>query len=107
MLENGTLTTGQARPLIGHENAATLAETIKKQKLNARQAERLATKNKSKPKNEDANLKAVAEQLENALGLNVKLHFNDKTARGKVVLNTTSLEQFDELIDRLCWKQHI
>ena len=106
MLANGTLTTGQARPLIGHENATKLAETIQKQKLNARQAEQLANKTPKKHTKEDTNLKAIAQQVEDALGLNVKLHFNAKTERGKVVLNTESLEQFDELIHRLCWKQH-
>ena len=106
MLANGTLTIGQARPLIGHENATQLAETIQKQKLNARQAEQLTTKKPKKHPPENANLKAITAQVENALGLDVRLQFNDKTERGKVVLNTTSLEQFDELIHRLCWKQH-
>lgn len=106
MLANGTLTIGQARPLIGHENATKLAEIIQKQRLNARQAEQLATKKPKTHTPEDADLKAVAAQVEEALGLDVRLQFNAKTERGKVVLNTASLEQFDELIHRLCWKQH-
>ena len=109
MIASGHLTTGQARPLIGHDDAAKLAEMIVKQGLNSRQAEQLVAKPKplSPPpvKTVDADLKAMEHRLAEVLGLNVKVDFNLKTEKGKVMISCASLDQFDALIDHLMQKK--
>jgi len=108
MIANGTLTSGQARPLIGHDEAVSLAEMIVKQGLSSRQAEQLVAKPKSKTskpeKTVDADLKAMEHRLAEVLGLNVKVDFNLQTEKGKVMISCASLDQFDALIDHLMQK---
>ena len=48
LLEEGKLTAGQARPLIGMPNASEVAENIVKKKVAARQVEAMAKKKKAK-----------------------------------------------------------
>ena len=109
MIASGILTSGQARPLIGHDDATALAEMILKQGLNSRQAEQLAAKPKPKTtlpvKTVDADLKAMEHRLAEVLGLNVKVDFNLKTEKGKVMISCASLDQFDALIDHLMQKK--
>jgi ParB family chromosome partitioning protein len=108
MIANGTLSSGQARPLIGHDEAVSLAEMIVKQGLSSRQAEQLVAKPKSKTlkpeKTVDADLKAMEHRLAEVLGLNVKVDFNLQTEKGKVMISCASLDQFDALIDHLMQK---
>ena len=52
LLEEGSLTAGQARPLIGMPNASEIAENIVKKKVNSREVESLA-KLKSWEKNQE------------------------------------------------------
>src|SRR6056300_1361350 len=109
MIANGIITSGQARPLIGHDDAVSLSEMIVKQGLNSRQAEQLAAKPKAEtsppPKTVDADLKAMEHRLAEVLGLNVKVDFNLKTEKGKVMISCESLDQFDALIDHLMQKK--
>ena len=48
LLEEGKLTAGQARPLIGMLNASEVAENIVKKKVSAREVEKLAKKGRNK-----------------------------------------------------------
>ena len=48
LIEEGKLTAGQARPLIGLPNASEVAENIAKKKVAAREVESLVRKNKNK-----------------------------------------------------------
>ena len=48
LLEEGKLTAGQARPLIGMANASEIAENIVKKKVAAREVELLARKKSGK-----------------------------------------------------------
>jgi ParB family chromosome partitioning protein len=109
MIAKGTLTSGQARPLIGHDDANSLAEMIIKQGLNSRQVEQLVAKPKTKTskleKTVDADLKAMEHRLAEVLGLNVKVDFNLQTEKGKVMISCASLDQFDALIDHLMQKR--
>ena len=75
MLEEGTLTSGQARPLIGLYNASTIAEEIVAKNYSARKVEYL-TRNKkgtTKGKSVDANILKIQEKIERALGLKVNI----------------------------------
>ena len=104
MLEEGSLTSGQARPLIGLSNASTIAEEIVAKNYSARKVEYLV-KSKKKPNNEkeyDANIIKAQEFIEKKLGLKVYIS-NKKNNRGKITIEYKDLEQF-ELISKLLTK---
>ena len=105
LLEEGKLTAGQARPLIGMPNASEVAENIVKKKVAARQVEALVKqkKNKISEKIEDPNISFVQNEIESKLGLNVEI-LNKKNNSGKIVIKYKTLEQF-ELISKLLRKQ--
>ena len=104
LLEEGKLTAGQARPLIGMPNASEVAENIVKKKVAARQVEAMAKTKKGKifKKIEDPNISFVINEIESKLGLNVEI-LNKKNNSGKIVIKYKTLEQF-ELISKLLRK---
>ena len=106
LLEEGKLTAGQARPLIGMPNASEIAENIAKKKVAAREVEAMARQKKTKvsEKIEDPNIIFVRNELESKLGLNVEI-MNKKNNSGKVVIKYKTLDQF-ELISKLLTKQN-
>ena len=106
LLEEGKLTAGQARPLIGMPNASEIAENIAKKKVAAREVEAMAKQKKTKisEKIEDPNIIFVRNELESKLGLNVEI-MNKKNNSGKVVIKYKTLDQF-ELISKLLTRQN-
>ena len=104
LIEEGKLTAGQARPLIGMPNASEVAENIVKKKVAARDVESLARKKsgKNQKKIDDPNITFVRNELESKLGLNVEI-LNKKNNSGKIVIKYKTLEQF-ELISKLLRK---
>ena len=101
LIEEGKLTAGQARPLIGMPNASEVAENIVKKKVAARDVEYLARKKsgKNQKKIDEPNITFVRNELESKLGLNVEI-LNKKNNSGKIIIKYKSLEQF-ELISKL------
>lgn len=101
LLEEGKLTAGQARPLIGMANASEVAENIAKKRVTAREVESLARKKSGKKSNvyDDPNIAFVRNELEGKLGLNVEI-INKKNNSGKIIIKYKSLDQF-ELISKL------
>ena len=65
MLEEGSLTSGQARPLIGVSNASSIAEEIVAKNYSARKVEYLikSKKNKRKEKSYDVNILKAQERI--------------------------------------------
>ena len=106
LLEEGKLTAGQARPLIGMPNASEIAENIAKKKVAVREVEAMAKQKKKKiyEKIEDPNIIFVRNELESRLGLNVEI-MNKKNNSGKVVIKYKTLDQF-ELISKLLTRQN-
>ena len=105
LMEEGKLTAGQARPLIGIPNASEVAENIVKKKVAAREVESLAKRKKGKKgtkKIEDPNIAFVRNEIESKLGLNVEI-VNKKNNSGKITIKYKSLDQF-ELISKLLRK---
>ena len=104
LLEEGKLTAGQARPLIGMPNASEVAENIAKKRVAARQVEAMAKKKKGEisEKIEDPNISFVRNEIESKLGLNVEI-LNKKNNSGKIIIKYKTLEQF-ELISKLLRK---
>tara|TARA_B100000963_G_scaffold257218_1_gene225673 strand:- start:11830 stop:12684 length:855 start_codon:yes stop_codon:yes gene_type:complete len=102
MLEEGTLTSGQARPLIGISNASSIAEEIVSKNYSARKVEYLTRnkKNKGEKKRVDANILKVQEKLERILGLKVNI-INKKNNSGKISIEYKDLDQFELISDLL------
>ncbi len=103
MLEEGSLTSGQARPLIGLSNASSVAEEIVAKNYSARKVEYLVKSKKNsgtKTKVYDANVIKVQERIEKLLGLKVHIH-NKKDNSGKISIEYKDLEQFELVSDLL------
>ena len=102
MLEEGSLTSGQARPLIGLGNASSIAEEIVSKNYSARKVEYLV-RNKKNEKGEkyvDSNILKAQERIEKILGLKVNIS-NKKNNSGKITIIYKDLEQFDLVSDLL------
>ena len=102
MLEDGLLTAGQARPLVGLPRASDIAEEIINKKLSARQVERFTNTEKrplSLIKTVDSNIEAIKNEIEASLGLKVMIS-NKRNNSGKITIHYSNLEQFD-LISKL------
>ena len=101
MIEEGTLTSGQARPLIGISNASSIAEEIVSKNYSARKVEYLTRKKKfNKEKIVDTNILKTQERIEKILGLKINI-VNKKDNSGKVTIEYKSLDQFELISDLL------
>ena len=103
LLEEGKLTAGQVRPLIGMPNASEIAENIVKKKVTAREVESLVQRKKGQKnikKIEDPNIAFVRNEIESKLGLNVEIA-NKKNNSGKITIKYKSLEQFELISKKL------
>ena len=102
MLEEGTLSSGQARPLVGLSNASNIAEEIVSKNYSARKVEYLV-KSKKDTKNDktyDANIIKAQERIEKRLGLKVYIS-NKKNNSGRVIIEYKDLDQFELISDLL------
>ncbi len=102
MLEEGSLTSGQARPLIGISNASSIAEEIVSKNYSARKVEYLVRNKKGGKivKNIDTNILKTQERLEKILGLKVNIT-NKKNNSGKITIEYKDLDQFQLISDLL------
>ena len=103
LIEEGNLTAGQARPLIGLPSATNIAEEIVAKNLSARSVE-LLVRNKKGPQKSgqikiDSNILDEQNKIQENLGLNVNIQ-NKKNNSGKITILYKNLEQF-ELISNL------
>ena len=103
LIEEGNLTAGQARPLIGLSNATNIAEEIVAKNLSARSVELLVRSKKGPLRSGqikiDANILNEERRIQENLGLNIKIQ-NKKNNSGKITILYKNLEQF-ELISNL------
>ena len=103
LIEEGNLTAGQARPLIGLSNATNIAEEIVSKNLSARSVEFLVRSKKGPQKSGqikmDSNNLNEEKRIQENLGLNVNIK-NKKNNSGKITIEYKNLEQF-ELISGL------
>jgi ParB family chromosome partitioning protein len=109
MINEGKLSVGHARALIGAADPIALANEIVAKDLNVRQAETLAKKQKPEParkkgaasagSDKDADTRALERDLSLKLGLKVEVQFDGKG--GRLVLHYTSLDQLDGVIEKL------
>ena len=107
LVDEGKLTAGQVRPLVGRFNAVTLAYSIIKENLSARSIENLVKREKekedekSKPKKTvDVNVLLAQRRIEESTGLNTKI-FNKKKNSGKIAIEFSNSDQFEMLFKLL------
>ena len=103
MIEEGNLTAGQARPLIGLINSSAIAEEIVSKKLSARSVELLSRQKKGVQKTGsriDANIINEQNRIEEILGLKVNIQ-NKSNNSGKIVIQYKNLEQFEFIANLL------
>jgi len=102
MLVEGTLSSGQARPLIGIANASIIAEEIVAKNYSARKVEYLVKSKKGRKKEKlfDANILKAQEKIEKILGFKVSI-INKKNNSGKISIEYKDLEQFELISDLL------
>ena len=103
MIEEGSLTSGQARPLIGLANASSIAEEIVSNNYSSRKVEYLVKSkkvSKNKKNNYDVNIYKAQERIEKILGLKVAI-VNKKNNSGKIIIDYSDLEQFEFLSELL------
>ncbi len=93
MIEQGELTAGQARPLIGMPNASAIAEEIVAKKLSARSIESIKKKN-NKSFTIDPNIFDAQRDIERSLGLKVLIQ-NKKNNTGKISIEYKNLDQLE------------
>lgn len=121
LVEQGALSMGHARALIGREDAADLAEVAVREALSVREVELLvrqlgqtgeakagtdkaaAALAATRPTSPvaDADILAVQQHLEEFLGLNVKIKPEGDPRKGTISIRYTTLDQLDLLCQRL------
>tara|TARA_B100001971_G_C18115722_1_gene496692 strand:- start:114 stop:953 length:840 start_codon:yes stop_codon:yes gene_type:complete len=103
-IEEGKISMGHARALIGVPDALNLAEEIINKKLSVREIERNTSKfkkNKSKKYSKDPNILDLEKELSEKIGLKTSIHFNDQGASGSITLYYSDLDQLDDIMKRL------
>ena len=101
MVEEGQISAGHARSLIGLNNVIELAKKVINQKLSVRQTEILSRKFKDKKfkivHKKDSNLLDLQKSIEEKTGLNVNIT-NKKDNSGTITFEYKNLDQLDKII---------
>ncbi|MBN8483725.1 MAG: ParB/RepB/Spo0J family partition protein [Sphingomonadales bacterium] len=114
MVEEGKLSMGHARALVGVENAQALAEQAAAKHLSVREVERLARKaatgssapvqrraRSERDSGDAADIAAVQSHLEEFLGLSVRINTDADPRSGAVTIRYRTLDQLDLICQRL------
>lgn len=111
LIQEGKLTMGHARPLIGRDDARELAAIAVAEGLSVRDIESLTKKPAKRPEpgpaeplqltTESADIVAVQQHLEEFLGLSVKIKPESDPRKGTITIRYTTLDQLDLLCQRL------
>ena len=104
MVEQGDLSAGHARSLIGLQNSVIVAKTIVQKKLSVRQAEVLSRQYRNKKikliHKKDANILDLQKALEEKTGLNISIN-NKKNNSGTITFSYNDLDQLDKIISTI------
>ena len=104
MVQEGDLSAGHARSLIGLSNSVEIAKKIVQKKLSVRQSEILARQFKDKKfklvSKKDSNILDLQKDLEEKTGLSVSIN-NKKNNSGAISFEYRDLDQLDKLIDTI------
>ncbi len=115
-IADGRLTEGQARPLLSIKNPelqSKLFREITEQGLNARSIEARARaltagkeeKKAAKSKKADANIKAVAQKVEEHTGMRTRIHFNPQKKSGSITIDFFSPDDLEKLLKMMGMKR--
>jgi ParB family chromosome partitioning protein len=111
-LEAGRLEMGHARALIGHAEAEEFAQRAVNENLSVREVEKLVRRAAATPNGgrvaraprdraQDADIAAVQNQLEEVLGLPVRIAADTDPRSGAVTIRYRTLDQLDLICQRL------
>jgi len=104
MIEQGDISAGHARSLIGIQNPVFIAKKIIQKKLSVRQAEALTRQFRNKKiklvHKKDANILSLQQSLEEKTGLNVSIS-NKKNNTGTISFEYKDLDQLDKIINSI------
>ena len=102
MVQQGSLSAGHARSLIGLNNSIDIAKKIIQKKLSVRQSEILARQFRDKKfkliVKKDSNILDLQKDLEEKTGLSVSIN-NKKNNSGTITFGYMDLDQLDKLIN--------
>jgi ParB family chromosome partitioning protein len=102
MIEQGNLSAGHARSLIGLQNSVDIAKKIIQKKLSVRQAEVLTKQFRNKKfkliSKKDPNILDLQKVLEEKMGLNVSIT-NRKNNSGIISFQYKDIDQLDKIIE--------
>lgn len=110
LVDEGSLTIGHARALIGRDDARDLAALAVAEGLSVRDIETLTRKPSKRPEEpaqapyqtaESADILAVQQHLEEFLGLNVRIKPEVDPRKGTITIRYTTLDQLDLVCQRL------
>ena len=108
LLENGALSMGHARALIGRPDASALAERVVEQRLSVRQTEALVRAQAADAKSprrakfsRDPNVAELELQLADVLGMTVQIVSGDGAGKGRMTVDFSTLDQLDLLCSLL------
>lgn len=112
MVEDGRLSMGHARALIGAEDATALAEAAIAKQLSVREVEKLLRRRAAPPptqrrarsareSGDAADIAAVQSHLEEFLGLSVRINADADPRSGTVTIRYRTLDQLDLICQRL------
>ena len=102
----GKMTAGQARPLIGHEDALKIAQIVIEKQLSARDVEKLArheqpSETTTSKAEKSADIKALEKKAKDMLGLRVHIDWDEGKETGAVKVKISNFAQLDMLLDKL------
>ncbi len=102
LVEQGNLSAGHARSLIGLNNSSEIAKKIVQKKLSVRQSETLVRQFRNKKfkliSKKDSNILDLQKELEEKTGLSVSIN-NKKNNTGAISFEYQNLDQLDNLIN--------
>ncbi len=113
MVEEGELSAGHARALIGRDNAEILAQRVIDENLSVRAVEKIVQENdvkhdankkgasKSSASSKDVNTIALEEEITRILGMSVTIQAASKSGQGSVKIQYKNFDQLDDVIHRL------
>ena len=106
MILSGVLSAGQARPLIGHDDALALAKIVVEKGLSAREVEKLARheladeKATQKPE-KSSDIRALEKKAKDRLGLRLAVDWDEKKEKGAIKFTVSSFAQLDMILEKL------
>ena len=109
-LEEGKLTSGHARALVGVKNSEFLAKKIIEEGLSVRDIENIVKKGIDQSDNriekkptikKDVDTLNLEQDLKMALGLKTVIDHNENSGRGSIIIKYRDLEQLDEFCSKI------